>query len=355
MSAPPIDAAAPAGDTNTTTAALDGELLVRLKGSNPARYEKLVDQYREAGFGDGEITQAMINASGMISPGKMLPAVRGRRRAELAEHATEIRRLGKQALEDVIEIGARLHSCRAILKDDHSWRAWLKHELRLSPQSAGRFIQVHKLAQERSNLERAGLPVSALYLIAAPSTPEEARAEVLDRAAVGEISVSEVEGVIKAHKAPATRNLEKERTTREKRKRERRKIAAEYKELLAAADTEMSAEARKAAYAADEDDPAATETAKPVAAATETASAVGAGNDMDAEASAARRKQEYADAEAIESAGEIVTAGDDELQILREFTQFVLNRAKSVSVDPRDHAEWKVLRDRAKQALGGGK
>ena len=267
----PFTSTADAGDTNTTTAALDGELLVRLKGSNPARYEKLVDQYREAGFGDGEITQAMINASGMISPGKMLPAVRGRRRAELAEHATEIRRLGKQAFEDVIEIGARLHACRAILKDDHSWRAWLKHELRLSPQSAGRLIQVHKLAQERSNLERASLPVSALYLLAAPSTPEEARTEVLDRAEVGEVSVSEVESVIKAHKAPAKRNLEKERTAREKHKRKRRKIAAEYKEIMATTDAEMSAEARKAAYAADEDNPAATKTAKPAAAAAETA------------------------------------------------------------------------------------
>jgi hypothetical protein len=37
-----------------------------------------------------------------------------------------------------------------------------------------------------SNFEDLNLPVSSLYLLAAPSTPEEVRTEVLDRAAKGE-------------------------------------------------------------------------------------------------------------------------------------------------------------------------
>jgi Protein of unknown function (DUF3102) len=233
-------------------------------------YEKVVDQMRADGVTDAEIAQAVADAPGMISPNNLPPLARGQRRAaaELAEHAAEIRRLGKQVVEDVIEIGARLSECRAILKDDRGWRAWLKHELRLSPQSAGRFIQVHKLAQERSNLERVDLPVSALYLLAAPSTPEAAKTEVIARAEAGEVlSVSGVRGVIES-KEPATGKKRTKRkpayeidgrpaTPAEFAKSMAKGFAEDDAEVIGNdVDPAKSAEARKAAYAAAEDDPA---------------------------------------------------------------------------------------------------
>jgi hypothetical protein len=52
--------------------------------------------------------------------------------------------LGKRFTADVVEIGRRLSECRAVLKDNGGWRAWLETELRLSPQTAGRFIQVYE-------------------------------------------------------------------------------------------------------------------------------------------------------------------------------------------------------------------
>src|SRR5262249_31250907 len=104
----------------------------------------------------------------------------------LADHAAMIRMLGRRVVEDVIEIGRRLTICRDILKEDGRWRAWLEGELRLSPQSAGRFIQTFELSQTCSNLERVDLPLSAVYLIAAPSCPPEARAEIIERAQGGE-------------------------------------------------------------------------------------------------------------------------------------------------------------------------
>jgi hypothetical protein len=45
-------------------------------------------------------------------------------------------------------------------------------------------------------------------------------------------------------------------------------------------------------------------------------------------------------------------APDEQLALLREFAAFVINRARSVSVDPKDHDEWKTLRSRVKQTLG---
>jgi hypothetical protein len=115
----------------------------------------------------------------------------------LAEHAAAIRRLGKRVVDDVIEIGARLKECRGILKEDDRWRAWLESELKLSHQSAGRFIQVHELFEQRSNLDHIDLPVSALYLVAAPSTPETAKSEIIERAKAGErLPVAEVKRVV---------------------------------------------------------------------------------------------------------------------------------------------------------------
>jgi hypothetical protein len=114
----------------------------------------------------------------------------------LAEHAAAICALSKRIITDVIEIGARLADCRRILKEDHSWRAWLG-ELRVSPQTAGRFIQVYELSGDVPNLEHLALPISTLYLLAAPSTPEAAREEIVKRAEGGErVPVAEVKQVI---------------------------------------------------------------------------------------------------------------------------------------------------------------
>jgi DUF3102 family protein len=116
----------------------------------------------------------------------------------LAEHAAEIRQLGRRALADVIEIGRRLSECRIILKAEHRWCAWLKSELGLSPQSASRFLQIHALSVSGfSNLENCDLPVSAFYLLTAPSTPEPARTEIIEHVKAGEaVSVAEVREII---------------------------------------------------------------------------------------------------------------------------------------------------------------
>jgi hypothetical protein len=53
--------------TLSSTIAIDGERLICLKRSNAARFERLVNQYRQQGAGDGEIVKAMAGARGMIS------------------------------------------------------------------------------------------------------------------------------------------------------------------------------------------------------------------------------------------------------------------------------------------------
>lgn len=62
---------------------------------------------------------------------------------------------------------------------------WVEEEAGLSVGTAYRLIGVYK-AFEISKLENAGLATSALYLLAEPSTPHEAREEALYRAERGE-------------------------------------------------------------------------------------------------------------------------------------------------------------------------
>jgi hypothetical protein len=104
----------------------------------------------------------------------------------LAEHAESIRKLGKRVIGDVIEIGRRLSECKEILGHGN-WLSWIEREFRWSERTARNFIIVYVFAQSKSaNLADMAIDVTAVYLLAAPSTPEDARAEVLRRGKAGE-------------------------------------------------------------------------------------------------------------------------------------------------------------------------
>jgi Protein of unknown function (DUF3102) len=103
--------------------------------------------------------------------------------AALGQHAKRIRELGKMTVANIIEIGKRLSECRTILKEDGKWRAWLETEFCFSYKTADNFINVSGCEDV---FTWPDLPVSALYLLAAPSTPAEARDEIIERASAGE-------------------------------------------------------------------------------------------------------------------------------------------------------------------------
>jgi hypothetical protein len=127
--------------------------------------------------------------------------------AVLTEHANAIRRLGKQTIENIVEIGARLVKCKDICGHGN-WLPWLKGEFGWTEQTALNFIRVHELSQSKNFLDLS-LPVSALYLLAAPSTPESARGEIMQRAKGGEtLPVAEVKKIVDKHK-PARRREQK--------------------------------------------------------------------------------------------------------------------------------------------------
>ena len=71
--------------------------------------------------------------------------------------------------------------------------------------TAERFIQVHALSGQIPQLAEFALPISGLYLLAAPSVPPEARAAIIERAQDGEpISVTDVRQTIDRARRGAT-------------------------------------------------------------------------------------------------------------------------------------------------------
>jgi DUF3102 family protein len=114
----------------------------------------------------------------------------------LAEHAAEIRSLGKRVIGDVIEIGGLLTDAKRIAGHGN-WLPWLKREFGWSEDTAERFIQCHTMADQFPQLAEFSLPVSGLYLLAKPNTPDEAHAEVIERAEQGErLSVRDVQAIV---------------------------------------------------------------------------------------------------------------------------------------------------------------
>jgi hypothetical protein len=165
----------------------------------------------------------------------------------LAKYAAEIRRLGKRVKEGVVAIGryldrAQKHAGRG------AWLAWIEAEFGWSDQTAYRFIHLYQ-AQENSdfhNLWNSDLPLSGLYQLAAPKTPDAARAEIAERVEAGEkVSCAKVTEVIAKAKDNATKS-------------------ADDAEIHHNDDEDPSIEQRRAEHAVmlkDADDPAAPESA----------------------------------------------------------------------------------------------
>jgi hypothetical protein len=92
----------------------------------------------------------------------------------------------KNVVRDVIEIGRHLTEAKE--RAGHgNWLPWLKREFPAwSERSAQRFLETYEVFKSANLADLGSIDVSGLYLVAAESTPEAARAEVLDRAANGE-------------------------------------------------------------------------------------------------------------------------------------------------------------------------
>jgi Protein of unknown function (DUF3102) len=117
----------------------------------------------------------------------------------LAEYAAEIRRRGKRIKEDVVEIGRLLDFSRQrIGRGD--WLKWLKVEFSWSDQTAYNFIHLYETHQDPGKFQiiwNSNLPVTALFQLTKPNTPNEALQQVAEHIEAGETpSCAEVAEII---------------------------------------------------------------------------------------------------------------------------------------------------------------
>lgn len=103
------------------------------------------------------------------------------------QRTSEIKSLMRLTAENIISIGQKLTEVKEQLEHG-TFQSWLRTEFEWSEQTARQFMQVYRWSRtlENKNFVFSQLGTSALYLLAAPSTPPEARKEVLDLVEVGE-------------------------------------------------------------------------------------------------------------------------------------------------------------------------
>jgi len=106
-------------------------------------------------------------------------------RTVVQQYAYEIKSLMRRSAHDVINIGQKLVEVKEQLGHGH-FEAWLRAEFNWGQWTARKFMQVTR--QFKSvNFTDLSINASALYMLAAPSTPDSVRQEALERAGQGEV------------------------------------------------------------------------------------------------------------------------------------------------------------------------
>ena len=125
------------------------------------------------------------------------------------QRTKEIRERLQYSGQVILEIGQKLAEVRSQLKRGQ-FDAWLKAEFDWSRRTAYNFIKVYEAFNGRANLAQIDIATSALYLLAAPSTSQEIREEILQRAQEGEsITHKKLSQVIKEEKLKSSDAIKK--------------------------------------------------------------------------------------------------------------------------------------------------
>lgn len=114
-------------------------------------------------------------------------------------HTVRIRGLMQRSAEDIVAIGISLQEVKECLPHGQ-FGAWLEAEFAMSDRMARHFMLVAERFKTE-NFSDLSIAPSALYLLAAPSTPDEAIDEALERAEQGEvITHSTAQEIVDEHK-----------------------------------------------------------------------------------------------------------------------------------------------------------
>ena len=96
----------------------------------------------------------------------------------------EIKERLRRTAQDVWEIGQKLVEVRSQLEYGQ-FEGWLSAEVGWSRRTAYNFINVYEAFSDNTNFAQLDIATSALYMLAAPSTPESVRHKILEKAQKG--------------------------------------------------------------------------------------------------------------------------------------------------------------------------
>lgn len=137
-------------------------------------------------------------APGTLDANELYASLDVETRIVVQQRTGEIKTLMRRTAQDIVEIGQKLIEVKDRLEYG-CFSAWLQFEFEWSRSAAYKFMQV----AERFgcvNFTQLQVAPSALYLLAAPSTPESARNEILERATQGErITYNTTREIVREH------------------------------------------------------------------------------------------------------------------------------------------------------------
>jgi hypothetical protein len=116
----------------------------------------------------------------------------------LRQETSLIKKLLSQTIENIVQIGLSLIKVKEHLQHGQ-YLDWLSEEFEMSISTADNFTRVAKCFND-ANFSELDIAKSALYLLAAPSTPEKAREEALDMARQERVTKSMAIELIQMHK-----------------------------------------------------------------------------------------------------------------------------------------------------------
>src|SRR3972149_2787735 len=119
------------------------------------------------------------------------------------QRTSEIKALMKRTAQDIIEIGQKLIEVKERLPHG-AFGDWLESEFEWKTTTAWNFMRVTEKFSNFENLPN--FAPSALYLLAAPSTPDEARQEAIEQAQNGKpITYTQAKEIVNSYKTIDTR------------------------------------------------------------------------------------------------------------------------------------------------------
>ena len=151
-------------------------------------------------FRDGQTTAVTVVEQGAVELSYDYSRLPEEERAVVQRAARVIKPLLRRTAEDIFVIGGELAQVKARLPHGR-YTEWLGAEFGLSERMAQHFVNVRERLGPKSE-KFSVLPPSTLYMLAAPSTPDAAIAQVeAHLAREGRVTVRTVQHVIAAAKA----------------------------------------------------------------------------------------------------------------------------------------------------------